>query len=262
MLIALHGLVQQVICESMLAGAQVRDCGRVEHCMWALTSREAEREQQRLLELRDRALNHMAAGIFIAARDTGALVYVNQGFVRLTGFSASEAIGQPWTFLEARPPRLSIVSPAGMHLILRSTVSVMHLPRAKDVSMYVHCRPERPRCDTRLVRRLEWVFMSMSSHITQHVAQAEGAECAAAAAAAAAVMEGRAAEFEAHLRIKSGERLWAQVQLRPVRQDGSSAPADNLVRGVAAVGSLLGPLLGWPARLCHMQLWLGPYVFP
>lgn len=84
------------------ARSQVLDGGRATHCMWALTSREADREQQRLLELRDRALNHMAGGIFIAARDTGALVYVNQGFVRLTGFAADEAIGQPWTFLQAR----------------------------------------------------------------------------------------------------------------------------------------------------------------
>ena len=92
--------------------------------MWALTSREAEREQQRLLELRDRALNHMAGGIFIAARDSGALVYVNQGFVRLTGFSANEAIGQPWTFLEARP--CPSVSPADMLLLLRNTVCMIH----------------------------------------------------------------------------------------------------------------------------------------
>ena len=76
--------------------------GRAVNFMWALGSREADREQQRLLELRDAALNHMAGGIFIAAADTGALVYVNQSFVRLTGFSAHEALGQPWTFLQAR----------------------------------------------------------------------------------------------------------------------------------------------------------------
>ena len=96
------------------------DGGRATHCMWALTSCEAECEQQRLLELRDRALNHMAGGIFIAARDTGALVYVNQGFVRLTGFSADEAIGQPWTFLQARRRPLNMsagIGGVGMHTL-------------------------------------------------------------------------------------------------------------------------------------------------
>ncbi|KAK9834967.1 hypothetical protein WJX81_000233 [Elliptochloris bilobata] len=132
------------------------DNGRAAHCMWAVSSREADREQQRLLELRDRALNHIAGGIFIAAWDTGALVYVNQGFVRLTGFPADEAIGQPWTFLEAE----------GM--------------------------------------------------------------AGAVAEASAAVAAGQEAEFEAQLRTKAGEWLWAQVQLRPVRQEGSTA-ADNVV---------------------------------
>ena len=60
-------------------------------------------------------------------------------------------------------------------------------------------------------------------------------------------MGGREADYEAHLKTKSGERLWAQVQLRPVRQDGSSAPADNLVRGVAAVWS--------PLALCWGGIW-------
>ena len=86
--------------------------------------------------------------------------------------------------------------------------------------------------------------MGVYVHISQHFAQAEGAECVAAATAAAAVLEGREAEFEAHLRTKSGDRLWAQVQLRPVRQDGSFNPADNLVRGVAAVGASWAPCWG------------------
>ncbi len=74
--------------------------------------------------------------------------------------------------------------------------------------------------------------MGVYVHISQHFAQAEGAECVAAATAAAAVLEGREAEFG------------AQVQLRPVRQDGSFNPADNLVRGVAAVGASWAPCWG------------------
>ena len=53
----------------------------------------------------------------------------------------------------------------------------------------------------------------------------------AVASAAAAVAGGREADFEAQLRTKAGERLWAQVQLRPVCQNGSTA-ADNLVRAM------------------------------
>lgn len=51
----------------------------------------------------------------------------------------------------------------------------------------------------------------------------------AVAAAAEAVAGGLEADFEAQLRTKAGERLWVQVQLRPVRGGGSAA-AENLVR--------------------------------
>jgi hypothetical protein len=67
--------------------------------------------------------------------------------------------------------------------------------------------------------------------------QVEGRD-GAVAAAAEAVADGREADFEAQLATKAGERLWVQVQLRPVRH-GGSASAENLVR----------PMRPWWARV-------------
>ena len=64
------------------------------------------------------------------------------------------------------------------------------------------------------------------------------------AAALAAVARGQEADFEAQLRTKAGERLWAQVQLRPTRQEGSTA-ADNLVRAA-------------PSRFWHVPVFRKP----
>jgi len=54
-------------------------------------------EQQMLLELRDRALDFMNEGIWIA--DTqGRLLYANQGFSMISGYPVPEIVGQPWYF--------------------------------------------------------------------------------------------------------------------------------------------------------------------
>ena len=50
-----------------------------------------------LLELRDRALDFMNEGIWIA--DTqGRLLYANQGFSMISGYPVPEVVGQPWYF--------------------------------------------------------------------------------------------------------------------------------------------------------------------
>ncbi len=50
-----------------------------------------------LLELRDRALDFMNEGIWIA--DTqGRLLYANQGFSMISGYPVPEIVGQPWYF--------------------------------------------------------------------------------------------------------------------------------------------------------------------
>jgi PAS domain-containing protein len=66
--------------------------------MWAHADVSDRQEQARLLQLRNRALNSMSDGIFVADA-AGALMFANQGFARLTGYGQEAAAGQPWTFL-------------------------------------------------------------------------------------------------------------------------------------------------------------------
>lgn len=69
--------------------------------MWMHRDMTDVQEQQRMLQLRSRALNCMSDGIFIADC-SGCLMHTNQGFAKLTGYCQSEAIGHPWTFLLVR----------------------------------------------------------------------------------------------------------------------------------------------------------------
>lgn len=57
-------------------------------------------EQQLLLELRDRALDIMSEGIWIADTN-GSLLYANHGFSAISGYPVHEIIGQPWSFNKA-----------------------------------------------------------------------------------------------------------------------------------------------------------------
>lgn len=59
------------------------------------------RESEAALKLRDRAIESSVNAIVITdARAAGEpIVYVNPAFERITGFSASEAVGRDWTFL-------------------------------------------------------------------------------------------------------------------------------------------------------------------
>ena len=63
-------------------------------------------EQQLLLELRDRALDFMNEGIWIA--DTGgSLLYANQGFSSISGYPVHEIVGQTWSFNKVRARALN-----------------------------------------------------------------------------------------------------------------------------------------------------------
>ena len=78
-------------------GPVVED-GQVVNSIWTHTDVTERAQEERLLELRNRALNYMSDGIFICDRQ-GSVLYTNQGFARLTGYEQRDAVGQPWTFL-------------------------------------------------------------------------------------------------------------------------------------------------------------------
>ena len=69
--------------------------------LWAHADVSERREQHRLLALRNRALNAMSDGIFIAD-PAGSVMYANQGLARLTGRPQEALTGQPWTLLLVR----------------------------------------------------------------------------------------------------------------------------------------------------------------
>ena len=78
-------------------GPVVED-GQVVNIIWTHTDVTERAQEERLLELRNRALNYMSDGIFICDRQ-GSVLYTNQGFARLTGYEQMDAVGRPWTFL-------------------------------------------------------------------------------------------------------------------------------------------------------------------
>ena len=80
--------------------------GEVVNIIWAHHDVTERQQEERLLELRNRALNYMSDGIFICDRQ-GSVLYTNQGFARLTGYEQREAVGQPWSFLAVCPPAQS-----------------------------------------------------------------------------------------------------------------------------------------------------------
>ena len=90
--------------------AQVRvmplaEGGAAAGVLWAHADVSERREQHRLLALRNRALNAMSDGIFIAdpAGATPLSCHANQGLARLTGRPQEALTGQPWTLLLVRP---------------------------------------------------------------------------------------------------------------------------------------------------------------
>ena len=87
-------------------GLQVRvspvmEDGEAINVIWTHVDVTERHQEERLLELRNRALNYMSDGIFICDRQ-GSVLYTNQGFARLTGYEQRDAVGQPWTFLAVR----------------------------------------------------------------------------------------------------------------------------------------------------------------
>lgn len=69
--------------------------------LWAHADVSERAEQHRLLALRNRALNAMSDGVFIAD-PAGAMMYANQGLARLTGHPQEALTGRPWTSLLVR----------------------------------------------------------------------------------------------------------------------------------------------------------------
>jgi len=74
-----------------------------------MRSREANYTHEEWLKLQDRALAVAAEGVTIAdARRPGRpLIYVNEGFERLTGYSAQEALGRNCKFLQGERTNLA-----------------------------------------------------------------------------------------------------------------------------------------------------------
>ena len=79
----------------------VMEDGEAVNVIWTHVDVTERHQEERLLELRNRALNYMSDGIFIAD-PCGSIMYTNQGFTRLTGYEQHEAVGQPWTYLLVR----------------------------------------------------------------------------------------------------------------------------------------------------------------
>lgn len=79
----------------------VMEAGQAVNVIWTHVDVTERHQEERLLELRNRALNYMSDGIFICDRQ-GSVLYTNQGFARLTGYEQRDAVGQPWTFLAVR----------------------------------------------------------------------------------------------------------------------------------------------------------------
>ena len=90
--------------------------GEVVNVIWAHRDVTERQQEERLLELRNRALNYMSDGIFICDRQ-GSVLYTNQGFARLTGYGQREAVGQPWSFLAVWP--LVLLESQGIVLCIR-----------------------------------------------------------------------------------------------------------------------------------------------
>lgn len=71
---------------------------------WRVLARglSERREQNAQRKLMQRALASMSSAISLidVRLPTQPIVYVNAGFERLTGYTAAEAVGRPWTFLE------------------------------------------------------------------------------------------------------------------------------------------------------------------
>ncbi|KAK9819724.1 hypothetical protein WJX72_001676 [[Myrmecia] bisecta] len=77
----------------------VKENGKLTNYIWVHDDVSDRKEQQRLLELRGRALNYMKEGVWISD-SSGTILYVNRGYTSLTGYTAEEAIGLNWEFIK------------------------------------------------------------------------------------------------------------------------------------------------------------------
>lgn len=81
-------------------------------------------ETQRLLELRDKALNWVNECIWIA--DTsGSVLYINRGFTLVTGYEEKDVLGKKWDVIQVR-----ISPPLSLHLGCIWSCFAMHARKA------------------------------------------------------------------------------------------------------------------------------------
>ena len=80
----------------------------------------ARKASEAATQMRDFALSNLSEGIcMVDPRTAGQpLVYVNEAFCRMTGYSKEECLGRNARFMQVRPSRLACGGPAGLQTAL------------------------------------------------------------------------------------------------------------------------------------------------
>ena len=119
------------------SGAPGQQSGQQQRQIWTHADITDRQEAARLLQLRNRALNSMSDGIFVADA-AGGLMFANQGFERLTGYGQEAAAGQAWTFLLVRTVAHSLLEGhVGCHVTREAMLPCW---MAQDRQGGMHCK--------------------------------------------------------------------------------------------------------------------------